>query len=118
MAKRTNETQAFLSALGATIKTLRKALGLHQDQLGALAGIPGSRVGEIERGVVSSATPRIMAIAKALGTTPAALMRRVEAVGRGDAANATIRASIVAAVRLLPVEDLDLVAALVERLTR
>lgn len=118
MRKQSRETTEFLRALGATIRTIRKERGLFQSHLGDLAGTAGSRIGEIERGQVNASSARIAAVAGALGMTPVALMKRVEATGRDEGATAAVRAGIIAAVRKLDAADLDLVGALVERLGR
>lgn len=107
-------TQEFLVRLGNAIRELRRAQGLHQDQLGARAGIPGSRIGEIERGVVNTSVARICAIAAALGISPAALLRREEA-GEGSRAMDEVRSQVVGAVRKLPARDVDLLAEVLAR---
>src|SRR5450631_1560554 len=79
---RASVSRKFLESLGAAIKEIRREQGLHQDQLGARAGIPGSRIGEIERAVVSTSVARVAAIAEALGMSMVALLQRAELLRR------------------------------------
>ena len=118
MATRTDETKAFLRALGAIIRAIRKERGLHQEHVGKLAGMSGSRIGEMERGLTNPSTEKVARVAGALGVTVAALLRRVEVAGQGEGATATMRAGILRALRRMDAADLDLVATLVARLMR
>src|SRR2546425_776535 len=65
-------TRDFLLRLGATIRALRRQQGLRQGQLGARAGIQGSRIGEIERGAVNTSITRVRSIASGLGVPASA----------------------------------------------
>jgi len=63
-----------LTALGASIRSRRKALGLSQEQLSDKAGLDRSYLGQVERGENSIALLPLKAVADALGTTVAVLM--------------------------------------------
>ena len=63
-----------LTALGVSIRTRRKALGLSQEQLSDKAGLDRSYLGQIERGENSIALLPLKAVADALETTVATLM--------------------------------------------
>lgn len=58
-----------LAALGAVIRRERKARGLSQESLAALAALSRAYVGEIERGEVNISFSTLEAIAGALNLT-------------------------------------------------
>src|SRR4051812_47136835 len=119
MAKRVRDaaTREFLGWLGKAIRELRRTQGLLQDQLGARVGIPGSRIGEIERGVVNTSVARVCSIAVALGISPATLLRLQEAAREGSREAGAVRTRLIGTVRKLPSEDVDLLAQLATRFT-
>src|SRR2546430_16137321 len=96
--------------MGAAIREVRQERRWYQEQLGARAGIPPSRVGEVERGAVNTSVVRVADLARALGTTPAALFHRVELATQDGAATALQRARVAEAVRRLQPRDLDVLA--------
>ena len=111
------EGRAFLKRLGIAICEERRAQQLHQEQLGARAGISGSRIGEIERGIVDTSTSRMFAIAGALGVPPSELLRRVEQATRGTSTELQ-RARIVAAIRQADPRVVDVIALFVRLMLR
>ena len=112
------EEREFLRQLGETIREVRREQGLLQEQLGARSGVTGSRVGEIERGIVDTSISRVWAIAEALGMSPAVLLRRKELLKHDARAVDEARVKLVAAIKKLPPQDLDLLTQLVLALTR
>lgn len=106
----TGEGRTFLRRLGAAICEERRAQRLIQGQLGVRAGIPGSRVGEIERGAINTTVLRVRAIADALGIPLSELIRRVERAAQDGAATELQRARIAQALRRLRPHDLDTLA--------
>jgi transcriptional regulator with XRE-family HTH domain len=68
-----------LKVLGATIRELRKARGLTQNQLGALAETHGNYIGFIERGERNISALNVCYLAAALGVLPVDLWREIEA---------------------------------------
>ncbi|WP_293778809.1 helix-turn-helix transcriptional regulator [uncultured Oxalicibacterium sp.] len=63
-----------LKALGATIRMLRKEIGLSQEALADLAGLDRSHMGRIERGERNLAVVNLLKIRRALGISGAQLM--------------------------------------------
>lgn len=63
-----------LVALGATIRTLRKAVGLSQEALADLAEIDRSHMGKIERGERNVSLLNILRIARAIDTKPSDIL--------------------------------------------
>lgn len=68
-----------LKVLGGTIRELRKAKGLTQNQLGALAETHGNYIGLIERGERNISALNACYLAAALGVLPKELFRDVSA---------------------------------------
>lgn len=66
-----------MKVLGATIRRLRKAKGLTQNQLGALAETHGNYIGFIERGERNISALNVCYLAKALGVAPAELWAEI-----------------------------------------
>lgn len=62
-----------LVEFGHRIRTIRKAKGLSQEALAALADIDRSYMGHIERGEKNITLTKIYQIAKALDITPSSL---------------------------------------------
>lgn len=62
-----------MKVLGATIRRLRKAKGLTQNQLGALAETHGNYIGLIERGERNLSALNVCYLAQALDVAPAEL---------------------------------------------
>lgn len=108
-----DEGRVFLRRLGRAICEERRAQRLLQGQLGARAGIPGTRVGEIERGRVNTTVLRIAGIAGALGLRPSELFRRVEMVTQDVRTTELQRARIIEGLRRLAAHDLDVLAQFV-----
>ena len=115
---RDDDARAFIKALGATIRAIRLEQGLHQEHLGARIGISGSRIGEIERGVVSTRAERIAAIASGLGMTTAALLLRVERGMEGGYQRAMLRATIAETLGKFSLDELGVVATVVASIAR
>ena len=67
-----------LKVLGRTIRELRKARGLTQSQLGALAETHGNYIGYIERGERNISALNVCYLATALGVLPRDLWRDVD----------------------------------------
>jgi SOS-response transcriptional repressor LexA len=68
-------SKSIPTRLGITIKRLRKARGLSQEQLGSAAGVTGSYVSQIEVGIQRQANvPIIRSLARALGVTSEYIM--------------------------------------------
>ena len=64
--------------IGQVIRSLREHKGWSQEKLALEAGMGTSHVSRIERGERRLPTNRLDAIAKALGTTPAAIYAELE----------------------------------------
>jgi transcriptional regulator with XRE-family HTH domain len=72
-------TQDFqLQQFGETIRTLRKAKGLSQEQLAELAGLHRNYIGGVERGERNVALLNIIRIAQALGISPSELLQGLD----------------------------------------
>jgi len=107
------ESRVFLRRLGVAISEERRAQRLKQEELGARAGVSGSRIGEIERGLVNTSMSRLLLIAGALGVPASELLRRVERVAGGGPATELQRSRIIAALRGADPRVLDVVALFV-----
>jgi len=68
----------LLRAFGAKLHAARKAKGLTQKQLGDLAGLHRSYLGDIEQGTRNLGFINLAALAKALDTTVSELCQGVE----------------------------------------
>src|SRR5438552_8977652 len=106
----------FLRQLGAAIRDLRREQGLLQEHLAARSGVSGSRIGEIERGLVDTSVSRVWSIARGLGLTPSQVLRRWELRMRDERATEALRAELIGAIPLLRPPEVALVAHLVETL--
>lgn len=67
---------------GATIRRLRREQKLSQEQLAAKAGLHRTYIGGIERGERNPSLKNIVAIAAALGVSPAVLLEALGCDGR------------------------------------
>lgn len=112
------DASAFVSSLGNTIRIIRREQKLHQEQLGARIGSAGSRIGEIERGIVSTSAERVAAIASALGMTTATLLLRMEREGDSGHQRAILRATVAEGARRFSLDELNLLAAVVACIDR
>ncbi len=108
--------RVFLRKLARAIREERARLGLLQEQLGARAGIAGSRIGEIERANVNTSIVRVQQIARALGVPLSRLLASVEVEREPDFS--AMRSAARADLDSLPPADLPLVAPLLRRLRR
>lgn len=70
--------QEEIRSIGSRIRKHRKALELSQEELGELAGIHPSYVGQLERGIRVPSISILMRIARALGTQPGTLLEKEE----------------------------------------
>jgi len=66
-----------MKVLGETIRRLRKAKGLTQNQLGALAETHGNYIGLIERGERNLSALNVCYLAAALDVAPVELWREI-----------------------------------------
>ena len=69
------DDEGLLKALGASIRTRRKAMGLSQEALADAAGIDRSHMGKIERGERNVTLLNIARVAAALNDKPSEIMR-------------------------------------------
>jgi transcriptional regulator with XRE-family HTH domain len=76
--KRTNHKRTF----GRVIASLRLQVGLTQEELADRAAVHATYISQIERGLKSPTLATITKLAAALGTTPSAIMRKVERLNR------------------------------------
>ena len=111
----TEEVRRYLATIGATLRDLRRQANLLQEQIAVRAGTVGARIGEIERGEVDTSLSRLRALAIALGLPLSAFFRRVEMAADPRAVE-MLRDQVREAIRRLGSDDLDLVAAVVQRL--
>jgi len=63
---------------GHAVRARRRQLGLSQEALAAVANIHRTYIGSVERGERNVALNNIVALSKALQTTPSALLEGVE----------------------------------------
>ena len=71
------EEQRINAAIGQKIRECRESLGMRQEALGTLVGVEHQQVSKYERGVSAMTTPRLVAIADALGVSVMALLAGV-----------------------------------------
>ncbi|BAZ31761.1 XRE family transcriptional regulator [Cylindrospermum sp. NIES-4074] len=67
-----------LQKFGKSVRTLRKAKGLSQEQLAELSGLHRNYIGGVERGERNIALLNIICIAKALGVSPSELLKDID----------------------------------------
>ena len=73
MAKKPTVNQVF----GRRVRSLRRRRGLTQEGLAERADLHATYLGSIERGERNVTLAKIVAIARALGVRPAALLSRI-----------------------------------------
>lgn len=71
----TNEEEV-LGAIGAVIRSVRKARGISQEELAFLCNIDRSHMGRIERGERNLAILNFVRICRALACSPSELLAR------------------------------------------
>lgn len=69
-----SEHEHALSRLGDAIRARRQELGMSQEVLADAAGINRTHMGEVERGKRNISFMGVVKIAKAMGTTAAAIV--------------------------------------------
>ena len=74
------DDRRFLERVGFRVRERRAAAGLTQAELGERCGLHRTFVGSVERGERNAALLSLRRIAKALRTTPAALLAEPEAL--------------------------------------
>jgi transcriptional regulator with XRE-family HTH domain len=94
---------AIRTRVGRAIRRLRLQRRVSQERLAELAGTSGKHVGEIERGQVNVTLDILADIARALSIDVAYLFAPARGRQRAESA------------RLVPLDDLDQIAAIVER---
>ncbi|WP_413175605.1 helix-turn-helix domain-containing protein [Anabaena azotica] len=67
-----------LQQFGETVRKVRKAKGLSQEQLAELAGLHRNYIGGVERGERNIALLNIILIAHALGMSPSELLQGLD----------------------------------------
>lgn len=73
--------------VGTVVRQMRRARGLTQTQLGALADVSQSYLGYVERDMTNPCIQTLNRIAKALGTSLTAIVAQAEALpDRADSA--------------------------------
>jgi transcriptional regulator with XRE-family HTH domain len=72
------ENMAIEAAFGAVIRQLRKQSGISQEQLSFESGLDRSYISQLECGHKQPSLLTIFQLAKALKTTPAALLSNTE----------------------------------------
>lgn len=110
---------ALHKALGQRVGTIRRALGLTQEELAERAGIGGSYLARIEGGTRHPTLTVLAAIASSLGTSVATLVEVSDANaldGNGKRMEAFERLRL--AVEGLAQEDLDVLVAVAAHLRR
>ncbi|MCC7536921.1 MAG: helix-turn-helix transcriptional regulator [Deltaproteobacteria bacterium] len=108
----------YIRQVGATIRDLRVERGLQQEQLGARAGIAGSRISEIERGIVDTSLTRLRAIASALDIPPSQLFHHQELAAEGDHGTARRRTALTRSLTKLDAHQLDVLQQVTALLIR
>ena len=73
-AARTGEVPPEQRAFAANLTRLRLAAGLTQDELSARSGVSQSNISALEKGTWEPRLSTILALAKAFGVAPAALL--------------------------------------------
>jgi len=75
------DERRFLERVGDRVRERRQAAGLTQAALGAKCGLHRTFVGSVERGERNLALLSLRKIARALRTTPAALLAEPDTTG-------------------------------------
>lgn len=73
-AKKSNHVPPEQRAFATNLIHLRKAAGLTQDELSARSGVSQSNISALENGTFEPRLSTIMALARAFGVAPAALL--------------------------------------------
>jgi len=71
-------SQDYLKAFGATLRRIRKARGLSQEEFAHVASLDRSYVGQIERGEKNITLMKIRQIADALDMPVSAIFKNLE----------------------------------------
>lgn len=69
---------------GQAIRERRKELGLTQEELAHQSGFHPTYIGQLERGVKSPSLRTVFSLASVLGSSPSALLFRVESLLNGE----------------------------------
>lgn len=72
------DAKTYAEAVAAAIRRRREAADLSMNRLGEAAGLSQPMVGLIERAVHTPTISTLFRIARALGTTPAAMLAEIE----------------------------------------
>ena len=112
----TEELRLFIERIGQTLRETRRERGWLQEQLGARAGVAGTRIGEIERGTVDFSISRLARLAKALDVPVWRLLKRADHLRPSEERLAEDRARAARLLQRLAPADLDLVVLLLGRL--
>ena len=112
----TEELRLFVERIGQTLRELRCERGWFQEQLGARAGIAGSRIGEIERGLVDFSISRLVLLARSLDVPPWRVLKRAEHLRPSAELLGEQRARAARLLQRLAPADLDLVVLVLRRL--
>jgi transcriptional regulator with XRE-family HTH domain len=73
---------AYLVALGRAVRQRREKLGLSQEQFAFEVELDRTYVSGIERGIRNPTVATLVRLTRALGTTPAGLLRGAERRGK------------------------------------
>ena len=76
--RKVSGSATYLAALGAAVRRHRENLGLSQERFAFEVDLDRTYVSGIERGVRNPTVATLLRVAKALGTTPSALLRAAE----------------------------------------
>lgn len=73
-----------LEIVGKTIRQLREAIGISQEELAYRAGLHRTYIGGVERGERNLGVENLIRIARALEVSPTALLENVSKQGEKD----------------------------------
>ncbi len=73
-----------LKIVGKTIRQLREAFGISQEELAYRAGLHRTYIGGVERGERNLGVENLIRIARALDVSPTALLENVSKQGEKD----------------------------------
>ncbi len=76
--RETPGSDAYLAALGRSVRRYREKLGLSQEQFAFEVELDRTYVSGIERGIRNPTVATLIRLTQALGTTPAGLLRSAE----------------------------------------